>query len=126
MAPIRPPYSSACATSPADLGLRLHAAHLHHGLRGAEADADLEFVRALCERLGVPLTAARWDTRARLRRRGLSGQAGLRTLRREFLLAAARRAGAHAIVTAHTADDQLETLLMRLARGAGLSGLRRA
>ena len=106
-----------------DLGFRLHAAHLHHGLRGAEADADLEFVRALCGRLGVPLTAARWDTRARLRRRGLSGQAGLRTLRREFLLAAARRAGARAIVTAHTADDQLETLLMRLARGAGLSGL---
>jgi tRNA(Ile)-lysidine synthase len=105
-----------------DLGLRLHAAHLHHGLRGAEADADLGFVRALCERLGVPLTAARWDTRARLRRRGLRGQAGLRTLRREFLLAAARRAGAHAIVTAHTADDQLETMLMRLARGAGLRG----
>ena len=106
-----------------DLGLRLHAAHLHHGLRGAEADADLEFVRALCGRLGVPLIAARWDTRARLRRRGLSGQAGLRTLRREFLLAAARRAGARAILTAHTADDQLETLLMRLARGTGLSGL---
>ena len=105
-----------------DLRFRLHAAHLHHGLRGAEADADLDFVRALCERLGVPLTAARWDTPARLRRRGLSGQAGLRTLRREFLLAAARRAGAHAIVTAHTADDQLETLLMRLARGTGLSG----
>ena len=106
-----------------ELGVRLHAAHLHHGLRGTEADADLESVRALCRRLDVPLTAARWDARARLRRRGLSGQAGLRTLRREFLLAAARRAGAHAVVTAHTADDQLETLLMRLARGTGLSGL---
>lgn len=106
-----------------DLGFRLHAAHLHHGLRGAEADADLEFVRALCGRLGLPLAAARWDTRARLRRRGLGGQDGLRTLRREFLLAAARRADACAIVTAHTADDQLETLLMRLARGAGLRGL---
>jgi tRNA(Ile)-lysidine synthase len=106
-----------------DLHLRLHAAHLHHGLRGTEADADLDFVRALCRRLGVPLTAARWDTRERMRHRGLSGQAGLRTLRREFLLAAARRAGARAIVTAHTADDQLETLLMRLARGTGLSGL---
>ncbi len=105
-----------------DLGLRLHAAHLHHGLRGADADADLGFVRALCTHLGVPLAAARWDTRARLRRRGLAGQAGLRTLRREFLVAAARRAGARAVVTAHTADDQLETMLMRLARGTGLSG----
>jgi len=106
-----------------ELELELRAAHLHHGLRGAEADADLDFVRALCARLGVPLSCAAWDTRARMRRRGLTGQAGLRTLRREFLLAAARRAGATAIVTAHTADDQLETLLMRLGRGTGLAGL---
>jgi tRNA(Ile)-lysidine synthase len=105
------------------LRLELHAAHLHHGLRGAEADADLRFVRRLCAGLGLPLDAARWDTRARMRRRGLSGQDGLRVLRREFLAAAARRAGAGAVVTAHTADDQLETLLMRLGRGAGLPGL---
>ena len=106
-----------------EFGLALHAAHLHHGLRGAEADGDLAFVRKLCRRLGVPLTAARWDCRARMARRGLSGQAGLRTLRREFLASAARRARAQAIATAHTADDQLETLLLRLARGAGLRGL---
>lgn len=106
-----------------ELGLSLHAAHLHHGLRGGDADADLEFVRSLCARLGVPLSAARWDCRARMARRGLSGQAGLRTLRRQFLAAAARRAGAIAIATAHTADDQLETLLLRLGRGTGLHGL---
>jgi tRNA(Ile)-lysidine synthase len=105
------------------LGLELRAAHLHHGLRGADADADLDFVRGLCARLGVPLLAARWDTRARLRRRGLSGQDGLRVLRREFLEGCARRTGAGAIVTAHTADDQLETLLMRLGRGTGITGL---
>jgi len=106
-----------------EYGLRLHAAHLHHGLRGAEADADLAFVRDLCARLDVPLEWARWNTRARMKRRGLTGQAGLRTLRREFLAAAARRADATAIATAHTADDQLETVLMRLLRGAGLAGL---
>ena len=106
-----------------EFGYRLHAAHLHHGLRGEEADADLEFVRALCKRLGIPLTDAAWDTRARMRRRGLAGQAGLRTLRREFLLATARRSTADHIATAHTADDQLETVLMRLLRGAGLRGL---
>jgi len=71
----------------------------------------------------VPLVAARWDTRARMRARGLSGQDGLRVLRREFLRRAARRVGARAIATAHNADDQLETMLMRLARGAGLAGL---
>ena len=106
-----------------EFDLSIRAAHLHHGLRGRDADRDLEFVRALCQRLGVPLTAARWDCRARMARRGLSGQAGLRTLRREFLAAAARRAGARAVATAHTADDQLETLLLRLGRGAGLRGL---
>jgi tRNA(Ile)-lysidine synthase len=106
-----------------ELGLSLHAAHLHHGLRGPEADRDQAFVAALCARLGVPLSAARWDCRARMRRRGLSGQAGLRTLRREFLEAVARRVGAGWIATAHTADDQLETLLLRLGRGTGLAGL---
>lgn len=102
---------------------QLHAAHLHHGLRGREADGDLEAVRALCDRLGVPLHAARWDCPARMRRLGQSGQAGLRILRRRFLIAAARRAGAGRIATAHTADDQLETLLMRIARGTGLAGI---
>src|SRR5262245_33035136 len=104
-------------------GLEIHAAHLHHGLRGADADEDLAHVRELCERLRVPLVAARWDCAARMRRRGTGGEAGLRELRREFLLTAARRAGAKAIATAHTADDQLETLLMRMARGTGLGGI---
>ncbi|HEY2955519.1 MAG TPA: tRNA lysidine(34) synthetase TilS [Candidatus Eisenbacteria bacterium] len=106
-----------------EFGLSLHAAHLHHGLRGEAADADLEFVRGLCSRLGVPLVAARRDLPALMKRRGLSGENGLRVLRRRFLAAAARRARADAIATAHTADDQLETVLMRLARGTGLSGL---
>ena len=106
-----------------EFGVSIHAAHLHHGLRGKDADRDLAFVRALCRRLGVPLIAARWDCRARMARRGLSGQGGLRTLRREFLARAARRAKASAIATAHTADDQLETLLLRLGRGTGLLGL---
>ncbi len=104
-------------------GIEIRAAHLHHGLRGREADGDRDFVRELCERLQVPLHDARWNCAARMSRRGLSGHAGLRRLRQEFLLAAARRAGAVAIATAHTADDQLETLLIRLTRGTGLAGL---
>jgi tRNA(Ile)-lysidine synthase len=104
-------------------GLTVSAAHLHHGLRGAEADRDLAFVRALCARLEVPLETARWDARARMARLGLAGQDGLRTLRRRFLARAARHAGARAIATAHTADDQAETLLLRLLRGTGLPGL---
>jgi len=106
-----------------ELGITLSAAHLDHRLRGADARADHAFVAALCGGLGVPLIAGAWDTRRRMRRRGLAGQDGLRRLRREFLAGAARRAGAAAIATAHTADDQLETVLMRLGRGAGLAGL---
>lgn len=103
--------------------LRLSVGHLHHGLRGRDADADRDAVRRDCRRLGIPLTSARWDTAALMRRRGLSGQAGLRTLRREFLRASAERHGAELIATGHTADDQLETMLLRLARGTGLPGL---
>jgi len=113
----------ALASIAGEFGLALRAAHLHHGLRGLEADRDLEFVRSLCARLGVPLLHARRDARRLLAARGWSGEDGLRRLRRGFLAAAARRAGATAIATAHTADDQLETLLLRLARGAGLRGL---
>jgi len=106
-----------------EFGLTLAAAHLHHGLRGRDADRDLSFVRELCRRLDVPLHAARMDGRARMRAHGWSGQDGLRRLRRAFLMRAARRCEAAAIATAHTADDQLETLLLRLARGTGFAGL---
>ena len=114
---------AAMASLAREFALSVRAAHLHHGLRGADADADLVHVREICERFQVPLEAARWDCAARMRRRGLRGEAGLRTLRREFLLAAARRVSATAIATAHTADDQLETLLMRMSRGTGLTGM---
>src|SRR5947207_8424286 len=70
----------AMASLARESALSIRAAHLHHGLRGAEADADLEHVRALCARLRVPLEVARWDCAARMRRRGLSGESGLRTL----------------------------------------------
>ena len=107
----------------AELGFDVRGLHVAHGLRGAESDADAAFVAALCKRLGVSLHLARWDTRARMRRRKLAGENGLRTLRREFFDAAAKRVGAGVIATAHTADDQLETVLLRLMRGTGLRGL---
>ena len=112
----------ALASVAREFELTLHAAHLHHGLRGRDADVDRTHVRELCECLRVPLTDARIAARARMSTRGLSGEAGLRTLRREWLLRVAKRVHAAAIATAHTADDQLETLLLRLARGTGLTG----
>jgi tRNA(Ile)-lysidine synthase len=105
-----------------EFDLTLHAAHLHHGVRGETADADARAVAALCAELGVPLTAAR-IRRGRLDARRPPSEEMLRRFRRRFLLATARRTGAAAIATAHTADDQLETVLFHLARGAGLRGL---
>ena len=102
---------------------QVRAAHLNHRLRGADADADQAFVESLAEELGVPIDSARWNTRLRMKRRGWSGQAGLRRLRQTYLTDLARRHGAAAIATAHTAQDQLETLLLRLGRGTGLRGL---
>ena len=97
--------------------------HLHHGLRGAAADADAAFVAGLASRLGVPLVAGREDVGARARDEGVSIETAARRLRYAFLDEAAAAQHADTIATGHTADDQAETLVMRLMRGAGLPGL---
>jgi tRNA(Ile)-lysidine synthase len=103
-------------------GFRLVAAHLDHGLRpGSAADAD--FCRALCARLDVALRAGAADVRGRAaRERGGLEQAARRE-RYAFLRRLAAAEQASAIAVAHTRDDQAETLLLRLLRGAGSTGL---
>src|ERR1700735_513039 len=102
-----------------ELGVGLSSAHVHHGLRGAEADADEAFVRALCEREGVPLTAFRVDTPARQAAEGKGVEEAARELRYEAL----RRLDVDAVATGHTLDDQAETVMMKLLRGAWTEGL---
>jgi tRNA(Ile)-lysidine synthase len=97
-------------------GFDVVVATLDHGLRGREGAADRAFVEALCEAWSVPVRAAR-----RVPER--SGEAEARRVRHAFLLEAARDAGADAIALGHTLDDQVETLLHRLGRGAGTTGL---
>lgn len=101
--------------------------HVHHQLRGADADADEAFCRDLAARIGVPFLAGRADVRATMDAGGGSVESVARHLRYECLEAAAQAAGASHIATGHTLDDQAETVLLRLLRGAGgrgLSGIR--
>jgi tRNA(Ile)-lysidine synthase len=105
------------------LGIVLSAVHVHHGLRGAEADGDEEFVRELCERLNVPLSVERVDVTARqaAERQGLEEAA--RELRYGILRGLMRSGNADVVATAHTLDDQAETVVMKLLRGAWTEGI---
>lgn len=106
-----------------DLDLTLHAAHLDHRFRGSESAAEATFVAELAKKLGIPATVESRDVPAYCAGRGLSAQAGAREVRYAFLQQCAKATLAQRIALGHTANDQAETLLMRLVRGAGLSGL---
>lgn len=101
--------------SAADLGIRVVAAHFDHAMRPGSA-GDAAWLMDLCAQWGVDLIAERSST-------VLRGEAAARAARYEFLLRAARAAGAQRIATAHHADDQIETIIFRLLRGSGLRGL---
>lgn len=105
------------------LDVNLTVVHLDHQLRGAESRADAEFVKELAALLGVSFLDGSSDVRQRAEQNGLSLEMAAREARYEFFLRMARKVGAGTVVTAHTADDQAETVLLKLARGAGRSGL---
>ena len=104
-------------------GFRVEAAHYHHGMRGAAADADAAFVADWCRARDIPCAVERGDVYGEAARLGLGVEETGRRLRYDFLRRTARARGCGRIATAHNADDNLETLLLRLARGAGLHGL---
>ncbi len=103
-------------------GVSLTVAHVNHCLRGSDSDADEAFVRALCESLGVPCRVKSVDVAALAAGDNLESTA--RGVRYAFFAEVAAEAGAAWVATAHTADDQAETVLHRLIRGTGLQGLR--
>lgn len=104
--------------------MRLHIAHLNHGLRGAEAAADAQFVADLAERWGVPCILGRADVAALASAPGASPEEAARHARYRFLAEAAARVGAATLAVGHHADDQAETVLMHFLRGSGPAGLR--
>jgi len=96
----------------------LFVAHYNHGWRGAESDADEEFVKRLSATWGLSCVCGRPSAA-----RGMSSEESARNLRYGFLVAAANERGARYLATGHTADDQAETVLHHLFRGTGLRGL---
>ncbi len=102
---------------------KLYVAHLNHGMRGSTADADERWLKSLCERLTLPLDVGKMDVSAIAAKQGDGWEAAARSARYDFLRAAAERIGGRFVATAHTADDQAETVLHRILRGTGIDGL---
>ena len=102
---------------------QLLAAHFNHALRGAESDADERFVSKLADRLGLACRIGRAAPGPLDKTGGDGLEAAARQARYEFLQSIAATVGARYVVTAHTADDQVETIVQRIFRGTGLGGL---
>jgi tRNA(Ile)-lysidine synthase len=116
----------ALAERSRELGLVLHAAHLHHGLRGEEADGDLAFASALATELGLPFHEARVDAGASAKENAETIEEAARRLRYGWFRQLMASGEVEAVATAHIRDDQAETVLAKFLRGAwteGLSGI---
>lgn len=102
-----------------ELGLIVSAAHLNHGLRGEESDRDEAFVKELCKSLSVALVTEKADVMSRVRTTGESVELAARNVRYDFLY----RVSKGLIATAHTANDNAETVLFNMSRGTGIAGM---
>ncbi|MDR0999435.1 MAG: tRNA lysidine(34) synthetase TilS [Clostridiales bacterium] len=105
------------------LGITVCAAHINHGLRGADADADEEFCADLCNRLSIQFIAYRAPVAEMARQRGKGTEEAGRAARYECFDAAAKSFGANKAALAHNRHDNAETIFMRLSRGTGIYGL---
>jgi tRNA(Ile)-lysidine synthase len=119
---------SANQTKHGSLGVGLSAVHVNHGLRGAESDGDQQFVEDLCARLDLPLHLHQASVPDRIAEAKAAGdpetiEEAARNVRYDFFAVLLSSGQADAILTAHTLDDQAETVLMKLLRGAWTEGL---
>jgi len=112
-----------CESGGAFAGVKLHVAHLDHGLRGEVGQADAAFVADLAAQWGLPCTLGQADVPALARTERRSLEDAARQARYAFLRRVAAEVGAERIAVAHQADDQVETLVMHWLRGSGLAGL---
>ncbi len=106
-----------------ELKLELYALHVHHGIRGAEADRDADFTRDLCQRLGIVCEVVYGDIRALAREKKCSEEEMGRNFRYQALEECRQRRNCRWIAVAHHREDNAETVLWNLCRGSGLAGL---
>ncbi len=106
-----------------ELGIKLHVAHLNHLLRGAESEADAQYVSNLVRCLGIPATIGQRDVKAYQAQHYLSLEEAAREVRYAFLAEVARSIEVSQVAVGHTIDDHIETILMHLIRGTGIRGL---
>ncbi len=102
-----------------DLSINISAAHLNHCLRGEESDRDEQFVRDLCKQLNVPLTVEKADVKGQ----AIESHESIELCARRIRYSLLERLAGGLIATAHTANDNIETVLFNLSRGTGVSGL---
>jgi tRNA(Ile)-lysidine synthetase-like protein len=103
-------------------GVRLHVATLDHGLRGQAGEDDARFVVETTRTWGIPVTSRQANVGALAHEKRMSIEAAARHARYDFLASVAREVGADRVAVAHNADDQVETVLLHLLRGAGMGG----
>ena len=104
-------------------GFELFALHVNHMIRGAESDSDEEFVKRICEKAGVPLYVVKADVPALAKAEGKSTELAAREARYAAFAKTADENGIDVTATAHNADDNVETVIYNLARGASLNGI---
>lgn len=107
-----------------ELGYGCVAVHCHFGLRGAEAERDLEHARAVASRLGAEFVEHRFDTRAYMADHGVSAEMACRELRYELFERLRKERGCDVIAVGHHREDNIETLFLNLLRGCGIHGAR--
>ncbi len=105
------------------LNIKLCAAHLNHMIRGKDAALDAAFARKTAKKLNIPIAVEEFDVPAFAKQKKLNLEDAARRIRYEFLERAAVKFGADKIAVAHNADDNIETLLMRMVRGTGMKGM---
>ena len=106
-----------------EFSLTLSAAHVHHGLRGAEADRDETFAEEFCQKLDIPFYKERFDVLAYAKTNKLCVEDAGRQIRYNYFEKLKKEYNFDYVATAHHSDDNTETVLMRFLRGSGIHGL---